>query len=123
MNLSTAKALRVFACSGSSFIVGCASSLPPPNDQWAAAQADLGRAQEAGAGSVPEARLHFQLSQEDLQKAKQLIGDDNKQATNLTVLASVEAQLALSLAKQASAQDRAVKAQAELQAPAAAPPR
>jgi hypothetical protein len=123
MNLKITRALSVVACAGTALVVGCGSTLPPPNDQWAAAQADMGRAQEAGAGSVPDARLHLQLSQEDLQKAKQLIGQDNKQATNLTVLASVEAQLALSLAKQASAQDRAVKAQAELQAPAAAPPR
>jgi hypothetical protein len=90
MNQKIKTALSVAACSGTAFVVGCASTLPPPNDQWAAAQADVGRAQEAGAS---------------------------------TVLASVEAQLALSLAKQASAQDRAVKAQAELQAPAAAPPR
>jgi hypothetical protein len=123
MNQKIKTALSVAACSGTAFVVGCASTLPPPNDQWAAAQADVGRAQEAGASNVPDARLHLQLSQEDLQKAKQLIDQDNKQAANLTVLASVEAQLALSLAKQASAQDRAVKAQAELQAPAAAPPR
>lgn len=123
MNQKLAKTLSVVAAAGAAFVVGCGSTLPPPNDQWAAAQADLGRAQEAGAGNVPDARLHLQLSQEDLQKAKQLIGDDNKQATNLTVLARVEAQLALSLAKQASAQDRAVKAQAELQAPAVPPAR
>ena len=93
---------------------GCASSVPPPNDQFAAAQADVGRAQ-AVASPVPEARLHLQLAQEDLQKSKELIGDDNKRATNLAVLARVEAELAFSLAKQATAQDDATKAQAELQ--------
>jgi hypothetical protein len=94
--------------------VGCASSVPPPNDQWSAAQADVGRA-TAVATTVPDARLHLQLAQEDLAKSKQLIGDDNKRATNLAVLARVEAQLAFSLAKQATAQDEATKAQAELQ--------
>jgi hypothetical protein len=94
--------------------VGCASSVPPPNDQWSAAQADVGRA-TAIAPTVPEARLHLQLAQEDLAKSKELIGDDNKRATNLAVLARVEAQLAFSLAKQATAQDEAMKAQAELQ--------
>lgn len=94
--------------------VGCGSSVPPPNDQWSAAEADVGRAQ-AIAPTVPEARLHLQLAQEDLAKSKQLMGDDNKRSTNLAVLARVEAQLAFSLAKQASAQDDAMKAQAELQ--------
>jgi hypothetical protein len=94
--------------------VGCASSVPPPNDQWSAAQADVGRAQ-AIAAPIPEARLHLQLAQEDLQKSKELIGDDNKRAANLATLARVEAQLAFSLAKQATAQDDAMKAQAELQ--------
>jgi len=59
--------------------------------------------------------LHLQLAQEDLAKSKQLMGDDNKRSTNLAVLARVEAQLAFSLAKQASSQDDAMKAQAELQ--------
>jgi hypothetical protein len=94
--------------------IGCASSLPPPNDQWAAAEADLGRAQ-AVAPTVPDARLHLQLAQEDLQKSKQLMGDDNKRSTNLAVLARAEAQLAFSLAKQATAQDEALRAQADLQ--------
>jgi hypothetical protein len=99
---------------GSALGAGCASSLPPPNDQWSAAEADVGRAQ-AVAPQVPEARLHLQLAQEDLQKSKQLMGDDNKRSTNLAILARTEAQLAFSLAKQAAAQDEAVKAQAELQ--------
>ncbi|MBV9946249.1 MAG: hypothetical protein JOZ69_05325, partial [Myxococcales bacterium] len=33
---------------------GCASRVPPPNDQWAAAQADVGRAQAGGAPDVPD---------------------------------------------------------------------
>jgi hypothetical protein len=95
--------------------VACAASIPPPNDQWAAAQADVGRAQSGGAPANPEAKLHLQLAQEDLQKAKQLMGDDNKRATTLTELARVEAKLALSLAKDSAAQDTARKAADDLQ--------
>ncbi len=108
------KPVWVSAMVGSALGIGCASSLPPPNDQWAAAEADLGRAQ-AVAPAVPDARLHLQLAQEDLQKSKQLMGDDNKRSTNLAVLARAEAQLAFSLAKQATAQDEALRAQADLQ--------
>jgi hypothetical protein len=63
---------------------------------------------------VPEAKLHLQLAQEDLAKAKQLIDQDNKRAASLIALAKVEAQLALSLAKQIIAQQAAQKAQADV---------
>jgi multidrug efflux pump subunit AcrA (membrane-fusion protein) len=75
----------------------CASSFPPPN--------------------VPDARLHLQLAEEDLQKAKELIGTDddkNRRALSLTEVARTEAQLALSLAKQAEADGQARQAQADL---------
>src|ERR1019366_8002569 len=95
----------------------CASSFPPPNNEWAAAQGDVGRAQAGGAPSVPDARLHLQLAEEDLQKAKELIGTDddkNRRALSLTEVARTEAQLALSLGKQAEADGQARQAQAEL---------
>jgi hypothetical protein len=95
---------------------GCAASVPPPNDQWAAAQADVGRAQSGGAPDLPEARLHLQLALEDLQLAKSLMGNDNSRARSLCALARVEAQLAFSLAKKASAEESARRAQAEMQA-------
>jgi hypothetical protein len=75
----------------------------------------VGRAQSGGAPENPDAKLHLQLAQEDLQKAKQLIGEDNRRATTLSELARVEAQLALSLAKDASSQVEATKAQSDLQ--------
>jgi hypothetical protein len=95
--------------------MGCSASVPQPNDQWAAAQADIGRAEAGGAPNVPEAKLHLQLAQEDLQKSKDRMGDDNKRAATLSALASAEAQLALSLAKQAAAQDVTRKAEGDSQ--------
>jgi hypothetical protein len=77
---------------------GCTTSAPPPNDQWTAAQVAVGRAQ-ALAPAVPDAKLHLQLAEEDLQKSKELMGNDNKRATTLVELATVEAQLATSLAR------------------------
>jgi hypothetical protein len=94
---------------------GCGAGVPVPNDQWAAAQADVGRAQSAGALDVPEAKLHLQLAQEDLQAAKKLMNTDNDRAASLCAVASNEAQLAVSLARQASAQEQVKKAQAETQ--------
>jgi len=106
--------VAALACA-TALAAACGSSIPPPNDEWAAAEADVGRAQAGGAPNVPEAKLHLQFAVEDLQKSKQLIGDDNARATSLTAVARAEAQLALSLAQAASAQDRARSAQDELQ--------
>jgi hypothetical protein len=108
MRVGTITLLSIFA-------VACGSSLPPPNDEWAAAQADVGRAESGGAPAVPDAKLHLQLAQEDLAKSKQLIDNDNKRAASLIALARVEAQLALSLAKEQAAQDSAQRAQNDLQ--------
>jgi hypothetical protein len=87
----------------------------PPNDEWAAAQADVGRAQSGGAPTVPDAKLHLQLAQEDLQKSKDMMDKDNRRAASLVALARVEAQLALSLAKAFQAQEAARQAQQDLQ--------
>jgi len=97
------------------WMLGCGSSVPPPNDQYAAAEADVGRAQAGGAPGIPEARLHLQLATEDLQKAKQLMGSDNKRAALVSAVASTEAQLALALARQAEARQQASVAEVELQ--------
>jgi hypothetical protein len=93
----------------------CGGSIPPPNDEWAAAQSDVGAANAGGAPSVPDAKLHLQLSEEDLQKSKALIDKDNSRAASLIAVARVEAQLALKLAKAAQATQSLRDAQAELQ--------
>jgi hypothetical protein len=97
------------------FGVACGSSFPPPNDEWSAAKEDIGRAEAGGAPQVPDAKLHLQLAQEDLAKSKQLIDNDNRRAASLIALARVEAQLALSLAKQQASLDAAQRAQGDLQ--------
>jgi hypothetical protein len=93
----------------------CGSSVPPPNDEWAAAQNDVGRAEQGGAPTVPDAKLHLQLAQEDLQKSKELIDKDNRRAASLAAVARIEAQLALSMAKAQQAQSQAQQAQQDLQ--------
>ena len=67
------------------------------------------------APAVPDAKLHLQLAQEDLQKGKSLIGNDNKRAGTLIVLASTEAQLASTLAQASHAGADAQQAQDSLQ--------
>ncbi len=94
----------------------CGGSYPPPTDEFAAAQTDFGAAQAGGAPSVPDAKLHLQLAQEDLQKSKDMMGrDENKRAASLIAVARAEAQLALSLAKASAAADQARQAEQDLQ--------
>jgi len=89
--------------------------LPPPNTEWAEANNDVGKAEAGGAPSVPDAKLHLQLAQEDLQKSKELINQDNRRASSLVAVARAEAQLALSLAKAQQKQAEARSAQEALQ--------
>jgi hypothetical protein len=98
----------------------CSSSVRPPNDQWDAAQADVGRAQASGAPGVPAARLHLKLAEEDLAMSKQLDNGDGRRTT-LIELARAEAQLALSCAKAAQASDDARKAADDLAKTEASP--
>jgi hypothetical protein len=93
----------------------CGGSIPPPNDESTQAQADLARAEGGGASGVPDAKLHLKLGTEDLQKARDLMGQDNRRAASLIALARTEAMLALSLAKAAQAQASVQQAQQDLQ--------
>ncbi len=96
-------------------MLACGSSIPAPNDEWAAAQNDIGRAQQGGAPTFPDAKLHLQLAQEDLQKSKELMDKDNHRAASLAAVARAEAQLALSIARTQQAQAQAQQAQQDLQ--------
>jgi hypothetical protein len=101
----------IAAASLAAGMMACGASLPPPNNEWAAAQADVGRAQAGGAPGVPAAKLHLQLAEEDLSTSKQLFDRDNRRAATLVALARTEAQLALSLSKEAVAQNEASAAE------------
>jgi hypothetical protein len=96
-------------------MLGCGSSLPPPNDEWAAANGEITRAQQGGAPTFPDAKLHLQLAQEDLQKSKDLMDKDNRRAASIAAVAKVEAQLALSIARAQQTQGLAQQAQQDLQ--------
>lgn len=94
----------VSACiAAGGLVAACASSVPPPTDQWSAAQLDIGRAQATDAKRVPEAKLHLQLAEENLMKGRELMGKDNRHARTVIELARAEAVLASTLAQAADA--------------------
>ena len=83
--------------------LGCASH-PAPTEQVASSLAAVRGAEEAGARNVPEAALHMKLAEEQLEKAKELMKDeDNAEAEQLAVRAFQDAELALALAREQQA--------------------
>jgi hypothetical protein len=71
-----------------------------------------------GADNAPQAALHLKLAQEELAQAKSLMNDgNNKRADYVLIRAKADAELALALAKEASAQAAAKKAADQLNAP------
>jgi hypothetical protein len=100
-----------------SCIVGCGSSLPPPSDRLATAEAASRSARELGADKEPKAQLHLKLAQEQIDQAKKLMADgDNKRADLVLQRAGSDAELAVMLAKENNANGEAAKAKEKVNA-------
>lgn len=103
--------------------VGCATAALPP-DQLASTQASIRAAQEVGAEGVPKADLQLRLAKEGVTQAQKLAedGDDDLGKMQLD-RAKADAELAVALARQATAQktlDELNKSSVAAAAPAAA---
>jgi len=95
--------------------VGCGGA-PKPEARIASSEGAIRGAQEAGAGSVPEATLHLKLAQEQRDQAIQLVkSGDNHRAEMLLARAEADAELAVALAREASARAEADKASETVQ--------
>lgn len=96
-------------------ISACGSSLPPPSDRLASAEAASRSARELGAERNPNAALHLKLAQEQIDAAKKLMGDgDNRRADLVLQRAGADAELAVMLAKENNAKAEVEKAQEKL---------
>ncbi len=97
-------------------LIACAS-YPAPTDHMANSYANIRAAQEVGALSSPQAALYLKLAQEEQAKAKALTDDSkNEQADFMTMRANADAELALAIAREASARVKAGQANAEVTA-------
>jgi hypothetical protein len=82
--------------------LGCASS-PVPVEQLASAEASVRAARELGAAKVPRAELHLNLAQTQVTQARKLSEDgENEQASVLLTRARADAELAVSLVREAA---------------------
>ncbi len=89
-------------------LVACGSSIPPPSDKLASAEAAARSARELGADREPKAQLHLKLADEQIDQAKKLMNDgDNGRADLVLQRASADAELAVMLAKENTARSEA----------------
>ncbi len=106
------------AAIGLAFTLTACGGYAVPTDRLIASEAATRSAREVGASNAPQAALHLKLAQEEIAQAKALMSDgNNKRADYVLIRAKADAELALALAKQASAQAAAKKAADQLNAP------
>ena len=88
-----------------------------PNEHMAQSQAAARAAMEVGAKDSPEASLHLKLAQEEIAQAQKLMADgDNKRADYVLTRAKADAELAVALARESSAQQEAQRLVDQLKA-------
>ncbi len=115
VNIRTNLALFASASALGIAVSACGSSLPPPSDRLASAEAASRSARELGAEREPKAALHLKLAQEQIEAAKKLMADgDNKRADLVLQRAGSDAELSVMLAKEHNARGEAEKAQEKL---------
>lgn len=86
-----------------------------PQEALSAAQAQAKGAEVGGATEDPKAQLHLKLANEQIERAKKLIADDeNEEAARVIDRAQVDAELALALAEEAKARRAAKEADEQL---------
>ena len=87
--------------------LGCATTYPAPTQQMADVQSANRSAMELGAQSNPKAQLHLKLAQEQLKQAQDSVQkEDNQNAERLLIRAKADAELAVALTRDASAQSQ-----------------
>jgi hypothetical protein len=81
----------------------------------ASSQGAIRVAQESGATTVPQATLYLQLATEERQQALAMVGHDNHRASYLLARSEADADLALAIAREASAARTAEHANAQVE--------
>jgi hypothetical protein len=109
VTLTTLRSLGVLT--GLVSLAACASA-PEPTDKLVSAQAAMRAAKEVGAEQYPQAQLHAQLAQEELDRAQKLIADgDNERAERMLWRATADAELAVAVAREGTSKKEAAAAE------------
>jgi hypothetical protein len=95
---------------------GCAG-YPVPSAKAASSEAAIRAAEETGSRDLPQAALHLKLAEEELQRGKALMRDNENQRAEYTLMrAEADAELAHALARAEKSKTQAAKAQDEVRA-------
>ena len=96
-------------------LFGCAS-VAMPAEHLASAEAGIRGATEVGAESVPQAALHLKMANDQVAQAKGLIQNgDNERAKLVLDRAESDAELSLTLAREATARNEANAVMSQIQ--------
>lgn len=116
----TAVALAIAGGIGAS---GCASH-PAPTAKAASSVAAIRAAEETGSREVPQAALHLKLAQEQLERGKALMqNDENERAEYVLARAQADAELSIALARAEKSKALAQKALDDVRAVRTGAPR
>jgi len=93
-------------------VAGAACAIAPiPIDRLASTEASYRGAQEAGADSVPQARLHLKFANDGIVEGRRLIAaQNNDEAVKVLDRARADAELSLGLTREAQAEWEAEQA-------------
>ena len=106
--------MREFCLVGVVLLSACGGAAVP-QESLTAAKAAVAGAEVGGAATEPKAALHLKLAKEQLAQAEKLIADgDNEEAARVIDRAQADADLALSLAKESSAEKEAMETKEQL---------
>jgi hypothetical protein len=94
---------------------GC-TAVQIPADRLQKSESSIRGAEEVGANSVPEARLHLQLAKDQTVTAKQMAANGEERALLVLARAESDAELALGLAREVAVHGEAARATEDLKA-------
>lgn len=112
MKLSTLRGIGVLTGVGVLLQLGACGSAPQPTDRLVSAKAAMRAAKEVGAAKNPQAQLHVQLAQEELDRAQKLLEDgENEAADGMLRRATADAELAVAVAREGHSKEEATQAE------------
>ena len=109
--------IRQFACLSILLVFGVAcGASSPPQMQLSKSQSAIRGAETAGAEESPKAKLHLKMAKDHLANAEQLIAEEEYDDASLVLRrAEVDAELAIALANEGRARERAEDLQRRVQ--------
>jgi Domain of unknown function (DUF4398) len=110
------KLTRLTTLAAASLLCLACASFPPPTARMSDAEAAIRGADEVDANAVPRAQLHLKLAQEQVDKAKRFMQEEQHDRADLALRrAEADAELAIALAREKDMTTKAKAARAKVE--------